>query len=129
MMKKRDTKKEDETKKIVKALLDLPVKSLEQQIELLEKELSLRKEILDDSLSNLGTEKLKLEEQIRRLRYSSLIGISGTKTALEKEREKIVLKKIDEQDSYFRDLIQLEEKLNETRENLKEEKIKRKLIK
>lgn len=85
----------------------------------------MRRNILDESLSNLGTQKLQLEGKIWQMRYSGI----NINILLEKELSRTKIRETDEWISYFRDVSRLKEKLQDANEELELEKEKRKLVK
>ena len=129
-MEKRKTEKEDEVDEIVDTLLDLPVKNLEQRIQDLETEITMRAIIRNGALSSMGTHKLRLEENVRQMHYRSAVNGSALsrRTALEQEMARTEFRKLDEWLSYFRDASRLRERLQDAREELALEREKRRLV-
>ena len=109
---------------IIDTLIELPEKNLEKRINEIESEISMRRNILNEALSNLGTQKLQLEGKICQMRYSGI----NVNLLLEKEFAKTVIRETSEWVSYFRDVSILKEKLQDAREELNLEKEKRKLV-
>ena len=123
-MEKRGSKNK-EIDEIIDTLIELPEKNLENKINELEKEISMRRNILNEALSNLGTQKLQLEGKIWQMRYSGI----NINVLLEKELSRTEIRETDELISYFRDVSRLKEKLQDAREELELEKQKRRLVK
>ena len=129
-MEKRKSKKEGEVDEVVDTLLGLPVKNLEDRIKQIETELAMRKVLLNGALSSLGTQQLRLEERIRQMHYRSAVNGSALarKTALEQEMARTEFRKIDEWLAYFKDMIGLQEQLQQAQEDIELEKQKRRLV-
>lgn len=129
-MEKRNSKKEDEVDEVVDTLLDLPVKNLEERIKQLETEIQMRAIIRNGALSSFGTHQLRLEEKLRQIHYRSAINSSALarKTALDQEMVRTEFRKIDEWLEYFKDVIKLQDDLQQAREELALEKEKRRLL-
>lgn len=128
-MEKRKIKKSD-IDEIVDTIVALPAKNLEKRIKDIENELNIRRSILNEALLSLGTRGLQLEDKIRQMRYSGILGSAiNVKVALEKELAITEIRKTDELISYFRDVSRLKEGLRDAREELELEKQKRKLVK
>lgn len=123
-MEKRKSK-EREIDEIVDTIIDLPAKNLEKRIEEIEAEINMRRNVLNEALTGLGTRGLQLEEKIWQMRYSGI----NINVLLEKELSRTEIRKTDELISYFRDVSRLKEKLQDAREELELEKEKRKLVK
>ena len=85
----------------------------------------MRRNILNEALSNLGTHKLQLEGKIWQMRYSGI----NINVLLEKELAKTEIGETDELISYFRDVSRLKEKLQDAREEFELEREKKKLVK
>ena len=129
-MEKRKLKKIGEVDKIVDTLLGLPVKNLEDRIKRIETEVAMRRVLLNGALSSLGTHQLRLEERIRQMHYRSAVDGSALarKTALEQEMARTEFRKIDEWLAYFKDMIGLQEQLQQAQEDIELEKQKRRLV-
>lgn len=125
-MRKNNTNN-TEYDELIDGLLDLPVNNLESRIQELEKELKIRKVILNEALSSLGTHQLRLEDKINRQKY--MLGLEANKTNLLKEIARTEIRKADELISYFRDVFQLKERLQAAKEELAKERKKQKLVK
>ena len=128
-MEKRKSKGR-EIDDIVDTIIELPVKNLENKIKEIETEIIMRKGILNEALTGLGTRGLQLEEKIWQMRYSGILGSAiNVRTDLEKELARTEIRKTDEWVSYFRDVSRLKEELQNAREEIALEKEKRKLVK
>ena len=123
-MEKRKSKNR-EMDEIVDTIIELPAKNLEKRIKEIEAEIWMRRNILNEALTGLGTRGLQLEEKIWQMRYSGI----NINVLLEKELAGTEIRKTDECISYFRDVSRLKEKLQDAREELELEKEKRKLVK
>jgi len=122
-MEKRGPK-DKEIDEIIDTLIEIPAKNLENKINELEKEINMRRNILNEALSNLGTKKLQLEGKIWQMRYSGI----NINVLLEKELARTEIRETDEWISYFRDVSRLKEKLQDAKEEFELEKKKRKLV-
>ena len=114
---------------IVETLLRLPTKNLESRIKQFESEVKERQQFRNNALSTLGTHKLRLEDQLQRLRYFLSPGQGlqinqGFLTEIIRLEGNI----IDEVIACFRDVSRLREKLQEAREELEASRQKLKLI-
>ena len=118
------TSKEDKND-IVKDLLNVSKHNLEQRIKLLENELIKRRQIFDDSTTNLGTNKIRLEDRLDRFRY---VGFQDREMMI-RDLSHLDFKIVSEWTEYFRDVLHLKEKLQEARGVLNLERFKDKLIK
>lgn len=129
-MEKRKSKKEGEVDEIVDTLLRLPVKNLEDRIKQIETEVAMRRVLLNGALSSLGTHQLRLKEKLRQVHYRSAINGSALarKTTLEQEMARTEFRKIDEWLAYFKDVIKLNDDLQQAREELTLEREKRRLV-
>lgn len=123
-MEKRKSK-DREIDEVIDTIIELPAKNLEQRIKEIEAEIFMRRNILNEALTNLGTQKLQLEGKIWRMRYSGI----NINVLLEKELAGTKIRKTDELISYFRDVSGIKEKLQDAIEELELEKEKRKLVK
>lgn len=123
-MEKRGSKNK-EIDEIIDTLIGIPAKNLENKIKELEAEINMRRNVLNEALTGLGTRGLQLEEKIWQMRYSGI----NINVLLEKELSRTEIRKTDELISYFRDVSRLKEKLQDAREELALEKEKRKLVK
>lgn len=128
-MEKRKIKNSD-IDEIVGTIIALPSKNLEKRIKEIEDELNIRRSILNEALLNLGTRGIQLEEIIWQMRYSGILGSAiNVKVTLEKELARTENRKADEWISYFRDVSRLKERLQDAKDELELEKVKRKLVK
>ena len=114
----------EENNDIVKDLLNVSKHNLEERIKLLEKELIIRRKIFDDNMSNLGTNKLTLEERINRFRY---VGFQDREMMI-RDLSHLDFKIISEWTEYFRDMLHLKEKMQEAKSEMKVERLKGDLI-
>lgn len=118
-----------EEEDVVDTLLRLPAKSLETQVRQFEGDIRQRQQISDEVLTNLCTHRLRLRDQLERLRY---LGFAGQDFAsVHKVRAAILqLDQLvtDEMINCFRDLSQLNEKLQQTQSDLERERQKIKLV-
>jgi len=113
---------------IVENLLRQPAKDLSRHIQLLENEIKVRIEQSDESMTRLGTQRLMLEDKIKRLRYSTEWGDLFHRNLI------FQCISVDKEVAFqaaqlTRELFELEEKLLRLRSELKLEKNKFKLIK
>ena len=128
-MEKRKLEREDEVDEIVDTLLDLPVKNLEAKVKQLEDEMEMRRVIFRGTLDNLGTRRIRLEENIERLWYSAVLGLdSGRRSAMEQRLIQTQNKEIDEWLAYFKDMNQLQGSFQEAKQELALEREKRRLV-
>jgi len=128
-MGKRKSKTEENVDEIISKIVGLPSENLEERIKELETELGIRRNLLNNALSILGTHQLRLDEKIRQLRYATIQGLDvSRKAVLEKEKLKTEMRKLDEWNLYFRDVSKLREKLREAKEELTIEKEKKRLV-
>lgn len=123
-MEKRGSKNKEIDEKI-DTLIGIPAKNLENKINELEAEINMRRNVLNEALTGLGTRGLQLEEKIWQMRYSGI----NINVLLEKELSRTEIRETDELISYFRDVSRLKEKLQDAREEFELEKEKRKLVK
>ena len=110
---------------IVNDLLNISKNNLEDKIKLLENELINRQKIFDEIMSNLGTNKLQLEDRLHRFRY---VGFQGREMMI-RDLSHLDFKIISEWTEYFRDMLHLKEKLQEVRGEFRVEKLKNRLVK
>lgn len=116
--------KEDEHD-IINALLNVSKHNLEQRIKLLENELVNRQRIFDKVMTNLGTNKIRLEDRLHRFRY---VGFQGREMMI-RDLSHLDFKIVSEWTEFFRDMFRIKEKLQETRSELRVERFKKKLVK
>ena len=95
-----------------------------KRIKLFENELFNRRQIFDNNIANLGTNKIRLEERLCRFRY---VGFQGREMMI-RDLSHLNFKIISEWTEYFRDMLHLKEKLQEARGELNLERFKGKLI-
>ncbi len=117
------TSKEDEND-IINDLLKVSKNNLEDKLKLLENELINRQQIFDKVMSNLGTNKIRLEERLHRFRY---VGFQGREMMI-RDLSHLDFKIISEWTEYFRDMLHLKEKLQEAMGELNIERFKNRLI-
>ncbi len=117
------TSKEDEND-IVNDLLNISKNNLEDKLKLLENELNNRRRIFDEVMTNLGTNKIRLEERLYRFRY---VGFQGREMMI-RDLSHLDFKIVSEWTEYFRDMLHLKEKLQEAEGELNVERFKNKLI-
>jgi len=128
-MGKRKSKTTENVDEIISKIVGLPSENLEERIKELETELGIRRNLLNNALSILGTHQLRLDEKIRQLKYATIQGLDvSRKAVLEKEKLKTEMRKLDEWNLYFRDVSKLREKLREAKEELTIEKEKKRLV-
>ena len=121
---------ENEVDEIVETLLDQPVGNLEERIRRIESELGMRQVIFSAAMDGLGTHRIRLEENLEKLWYSSVLGLdSGRRAALEQEFFRTQNNEIVERLDYFKDASKLRERLQEAKEELALEREKRRLLK
>ncbi|MCP4603474.1 MAG: hypothetical protein GY847_23640 [Proteobacteria bacterium] len=114
----------------VEALLGLPARNLESRIKQLEGEIKQRRQISQDTLLVLGTQKLRLEDRLFRLRYSATPGDPfALDRTLGQQSARLDESVQNERTDCFRDVIRLRERLQEAREELAFEKQKHVLLK
>lgn len=114
----------------VEALLDLPARNLESRLKQLEAEIKQRQQISQDTLSVLGTQKLRLDDRLFRLRYSASPGDpTGLDRTLSQQRVRLDESVQSERVACFRDTVRLKEQMQEAREDLAVENQKRELLK
>lgn len=118
-----NTSKEDEND-IISDLLNVSKNNLEDKLKLLENELFNRRQIFDNNITNLGTNKIRLEERLNRFRY---VGFQGREMMI-RDLSHLNFKIISEWTDYFRDMLHLKEKLQEAKSELHLERFKNKLI-
>jgi len=118
-----------ETPDQVEALLGLPARNLESRIKQLEAEIKQRRQISQDTLSVLGTQKLRLDDRLFRLRY---LATPSDPLMLERTLgwQNLQLDQSigNEAMVCFRDIDRLKERLQEAREELAFEKQKLALL-
>ncbi len=117
------TSKEDEND-IISDLLNVSKNNLEDKLKLLENELFNRRQIFDEVMNNLETNKIRLEDRLHRFRY---VGFQGREMMI-RDLSHLDFKIISEWTEYFRDMLHLKEKLQEARSELNMEKFKSGLI-
>ena len=123
-------KGEDEVDEIVETLLDQPVGNLEERVKLIETELGMRQVIFKSTMDGLGTRRIRLNDNLDKLWYSSVLGLdSGRRAALEQELFRTQNNEMDEWLAYFKDASKLREGLQEAKEDLALEREKRRLVK
>lgn len=117
------TPKEDKDD-IINDLLSISKNNLEEKLKLLENELINRRQIFDNNITNLGTNKIRLEERLFRFRY---VGFQGREMMI-RDLSHLDFKIVSEWTEYFRDMLHLKEKLQEARGELNMERFKNKLV-
>lgn len=128
-MTKNRLGEQSETPDQVESLLGLPAVNLESRIKQLEAEIKQRHQISQDTLSVLGTQKLRLDDQLFRQRY---LATAGDPLVLERTLgwQKLQLDQSigNEVVMCFGDIGRLKERLQEAREELAFEKQKLALL-
>ncbi len=109
---------------IITDLLNITKNNLEDKLKLLENELINRQQIFDEVMSNLGTNKIRLEDRLHRFRY---VGFQGREMMI-RDLSHLDFKIVSEWSEYFRDMLQLKEKLQNVRGELNVERFKGKLF-
>ncbi len=109
---------------IITGLLNITKNNLEDKLKLLENELINRQQIFDKVMSNLGTNKIRLEDRLHRFRYVDFQG----REMMIRDLSHLDFKIISEWTEYFRDMLHLKEKLQEARGELNMERFKERLI-
>jgi hypothetical protein len=111
--------KEDEEADLVRALLSLPVSNLESRIQELEAELTKRLKLREELLSKLGTQRLRLEGLVWRMRYQILLQ-PGSNVRSQAHRQLIQVHSsiANEEVKCFNDCSRLKERLQLAREEL-----------
>lgn len=123
----QSTRDEDE---LITTLLKLPAKNLESRIRQLRGEISERQRIRDMNLTDLGTQRLRLEERVCRWAYLSPFEKAfDAKTGAEQQLERIRLSISREQVDCFNDISRLNERLQEAKEELRSTTQRMRLIK
>lgn len=117
------TSKEEEND-IITELLNVNKSNLEDKIKLLENELINRKRIFDEAMINLNTNKIRLEDRLHRFRY---VGFQSREMMI-RDLSHLDFKIISEWTEYFRDMLNLKEKLQNVRRELNMERLKNNLI-
>ena len=114
---------------IVAALLRLPVSNLEDRIRYLEQEINYRSILKDDILTNLNSSRIRLQEELWRLRYIPVFNPAFNHIShIKREIALLEAGRINEWMTCFRDVSRLNERLQQAREELNMEKEKRRLI-
>ncbi|MCK5125546.1 MAG: hypothetical protein KAR42_04760 [candidate division Zixibacteria bacterium] len=120
------SEKEDD---ITDALIRLPIRNLESRIMQLDSEISRRKTINDEALTCIDTLIIQLKSNIWHHRYSHLTGEDmRLKKDFDNQLQNLKSQSILEQVNCFRDIANLNEKMQSTREELELEKTKLRLI-
>ena len=121
--------RESEQDDVLDSLMKLPARNLEARIRQLEAEITARKGISDNILSDLGTKKLQLEQQLWQQRYAGFAG-AGTQAKDEAERQRIKAEFLTHQElvACFRDLSRIWEQLQQAQEQLALEQEKLRLL-
>ena len=120
---------EDQHTDFVEELLRLPARNLETGITELEKAVIERQQISWDALSVLGTEKLRLEDRLIRMRYSVLAGGSNqAETTTKRNHLNLDQTVIQEQVNCFNDVQRLKDQLRQAKEELAMEQPKFRLF-
>lgn len=109
---------------IITELLNVTKTNLENKIKLFENELINRQRIFDKVMTNLGINKIRLEDRLHRFRY---IGFQGREMMI-RDLSHLDFKIVSEWTEFFRDMLHLKEKLQEARGELNVEGFKNRLI-
>ena len=122
----RNSESED---RLVYDITNQPIKSLENRIENIQNDLQARQKLSDKILSQLLTEKIQLEERLKRASYqANLTGQTKRETELSQRLANLQENISKEELSSFNDLSSLKEKLQEAKEELETEKLSRRLF-
>jgi len=115
--------------KLVDEITNQPIKGLENKINRIQNDLQARQRLSDEILSKLLTEKIQLEERLKRASYQANL-TSQTKRETELSQRLAALQEnINKEElSSFNDLTSLKEKLQEAKEELETEKLSRRLF-
>lgn len=114
---------------VVEGLIRQPRKNLESRIMQLEKEIQERLRLRDCALSALGSQRLRLESDLRRSHYS-LWGGQGQQIGARLKHEIVGLEEqiIQERSNCFRDLTALRERLQLAEEEVELERLRVALV-
>ena len=125
-MKKVNYKKENN---LLETLLALPKKNLESRIKEFENEINKRQSLSNDALSRLGTHQLQIKDKLWQLRYSSMAneGFIVNRDFI-RQFNNLEEQKIKEMIGCLNDVMQLNEKLQQAREEFELEIQKIKLL-
>lgn len=100
-------------------LVRLPARNLESRIKELEAAVKERQKISWDALSVLGTEKLRLEDRLDRMRYAGLAGgVSPIEATMRRNKMNLDQTVTGELVGCFNDIQRLKDQLREAREEL-----------
>ena len=114
---------------VVAALLRLPVSNLEDRIKYLEYEIACRQVLRDNNLSIIGTNQIRLKDEAWHLRYITVFNPAFNHIShLKREIALLEASRINERLGCFRDISNLNERLQQAKEELNIEKEKRRLI-
>ena len=114
---------------ILDKLLDLPISNLEDRIRSLEQEINCRNNIKDDVLTILNTNRIRLKEELWHLRYIPVFNPAFNHIShLKREIALLETGRINEWLACFRDISRLNERLQQAKEELNQEKGRRRLI-
>lgn len=109
----------------IERILRLPARNLESRIAELESAVRERQQISWDALSGLGTERLRLEERLHRMRYAGLAGgISQAEVTMKRNQVSLDQTVIQELVNCFNDVQRLKDQLRQAKEELQLEKQK-----
>ena len=109
--------------------MDLPISNLEDRIRSLEQEINCRNNIKDDVLTILNTNRIRLKEELWHLRYIPVFNPAFNHIShLKREIALLETGRINEWLACFRDISRLNERLQQAKEELKQEKGRRRLI-
>jgi len=121
----KDKKNDD----LLKELLSVPRRNLETRVRLLEGQIKERKKLSDQILSILHTRRTRRRDQVRRMKYSVATGVGETQLRDASIAEQgLSISIIGEKLSRFDDIIKFQQRLQEAREELSEEKSRLALI-
>ena len=121
---------EDGSTGFAEKLLRLPARNLESRIKDLEAAVRERQQISWDALSALGTEKLRVNDQLHRMRYAITVGgVSQGEAAMKRNQLDLDQTVLQELVGCFNDVQRLKEELRKAREDLTFEQQKLNLFK
>lgn len=122
-------KKEDNTDEIINRLLDIPRINLLDRIKKLEEEIGIRNRLSDEAIVSLDTQQFVLEQKIWDLRYALQTERAlGIRKDFQIQHQILEEYKIKEKLACFKDVSELESRIQEAREELNKQEQKRKLL-
>lgn len=114
----------EEDNDIITELLNITKTNLENKIKLFENELINRRQIFDEVMTTLGTNKIRLEDRLHRFRY---VGFQAGEMMI-RDLSHLDFKIVSEWTEFFRDVHRIKEKLQDVIGELKIEGFKGNLI-